>query len=171
MSFKLEQATYDGIVNFIKDKVLTTLPDFNKHVFTTPIYFPSAQDFAARTEDTYNQKTYKIKYVMFSFANYRDAVKGDDENPDVFLTFNFQLFRQIQQFVTDQPNSHDLIVADMIKLMNSFNRDRDISGFPGKTIAHSSLVQSGDMAKAQESEYIVDVIGDWINYRLTVEVT
>jgi hypothetical protein len=37
-------------------------------------------------------------------------------------------------------------------------------------VEHQALVQIGEMVKVQPCEHIVNTFGDWLNFRLTVEV-
>ncbi len=152
---------------FIKAKLITLLLDVPG--FDTPYYFAAPQDFAATVEEIFIEGIYKVRYSMLSFAGFVDSkTRGCDENPSVFMNYDIQLFRQDQEARDGQPNSHDLLIQDMCALRESFLRDRDIEQ---NKVTHSALVMRGEMAKALPCEHVSSgVIGDWINFRLTIEV-
>ena len=154
------------IIDFYEAKVLATLAGM--HVFKTPHFFATAQDFAAQVQDTFTS-SYKVKYAMFSYETFRDdPTKGCDDDPLVKPTVNLQLYRSIQQARTGQDNSHDLLVDDLINLRNAFLVDRVIVP---DNIEHGALVQVGGMVRIQKCEHIAkDEFGSWINLRVTAEV-
>lgn len=161
----LTNSVEDTIRDFIVAKAQAALP--TEYVFRTRKLFASRQDFAAQVEDTYSE-AYKIHYLMFSFGNIQDSpTKGCDDDPVTYVTYLGQLYRSVQEEKSDAPNSHDLLVSDYITLRNAFLEDRVIVS---QKVEHRALVQVGDMIKVQPCEHIVDETGDWLNFRLTVEV-
>ncbi len=161
----LTLARYTQIIDFLENKSQVALPAM--YVFKTPHYFASPQDFAAQVEDAYT-KEYKPKYLMFNYGSFRDdTTKGCDDDPLVKITFIAQLYRSIQQAKTGEDNSHDLLVTDLITLRNAFLLDRVIEP---ENIEHEALVQVGDFIRFQKCEHIVSEIGNWVNFRVTVEV-
>lgn len=161
----LDETKELAIRTFIVNKAIATLP--TEVVFRTRKLFASPQDFAARTDQTYTD-TFKAHYLMVSFANVRDdATKGCDDDPVKYVTYLLQLYRDSQEEKTSLPNSHDMLVSDTMKLTNAFLQDRVIIANKQE---HQALVQAGDMIKVQLCEHIVGTVGDWINFRLTVEV-
>jgi hypothetical protein len=160
----LTTTSYNAILAFLKNKAEVALPTVN--VFDTPQYFASPQDFAAVAEETFI-KPYKARYLMFSYGTFQDLSKGCDDNPAVNVTFKLQLYRTFQQFKTGGSSSHNLLVNDFIVLRNAFLQDRVIIS---NNIEHNALTQTGDLVLAGNSEYILNDVGDWMNFRLTVEV-
>ena len=161
----LDQAKETVIRDFIVAKAQTALS--TEKVFRTRKLFASSQDFAARTTQSYIP-AFKAHYLMISLASLRDDPrKGCDDDPVVFITYALQLYRDSQEEKDAKPNSHDMLVRDTLLLRNSFLKDRDIVG---DQIVHQALVQVGEMVKVQPCEHIVGTLGDWLNFRLTVEV-
>lgn len=161
----LTKERYIQIVDFLETKVLTILPDM--HVFKTPHYFASPQDFAGQVEDNYTSE-YKVKYAMFSYGVFVDSkTKGCDDDPNVNVNFRLQLYRSIQQAKTGQDNSHDLLINDLVDLRNGFLTDRVIELH---NIEHEGLVQVGDLVRVQQCEHIVNELGNWVNLRVGVEI-
>lgn len=161
----LTSAVYSEIITYLVTKARTALPSVK--VIETPTYFASPQDFAAFVGDSY-VKPYKCKYLIFSYGTFRDSPnKGCDDDPDLFVTFRMQLYRTVQERRAAQSNSHDLLVTDFIALRNAFLINRDIRM---SAIVHNALTQTGDMVNAGNSEYIVGDVGDWMNFRVEVEI-
>jgi hypothetical protein len=153
------------IRNFLVAKAAATLP--SEIITRTRKLFASSQDFAARTSQTY-VAAFKAHYLMISFAGFRDdPTKGCDDDPVTYVTYALQLYRDSQEEKDNKPNSHDLLVTDAIALRNAFLEDRVIVA---NKIEHQALVQIGEMIKVQPCEHIVGTAGDWLNFRLTVEV-
>jgi hypothetical protein len=141
----------------------------SENVFRTRKLFASPQDFAARTEQTYSA-SFKCSYLMISYAGLRDdPTKGCDDNPVAYVTYWFQLYRDSKEEKNSDngANSHDSLVTDAINLRRDFLNNRTIEM---NRMEHQALVQVGDMVKVQPCEHIVNALGDWINFRLTVEV-
>lgn len=155
----------DTIRDFIVAKAQAALPSEN--VFRTRRLFASRQDFAAQIQANYTEAL-KLHYLMLSFAGFRDdPTKGCDDDPVTYVTYALQLYRDTKEEKSTGTNSHDLLVIDAINLRNAFLEDRVITA---SKIEHRALVQVGEMIKVQPCEHIVDTLGDWINFRLTVEV-
>lgn len=153
---------------FIREKVAATLPGM--HIFTTAFYFGSPQDFAATVseKDLFAAGNYKVRYVMVTFNSFVDArTKGCDDNPSLFPSYNIQLFRETSEARDGLANSHDDTVRDMILLRNAFLRNRDVVD---NQIVHEALVMQGAMAQVSFSEYVIDILGEAINFKLTFEV-
>lgn len=153
------------IRTFLQTKAQAALPGMK--VMRTRKLFASPQDFAARTSQTYID-AFKASYLMISFVGFRDdQSKGCDDDPVSYVTYALQLYRDSQEEKSTGSNSHDLLVADTINLRNAFLVDRVVIA---AKIEHQALIQVGEMVKVQPCEHIVGTEGDWLNFRLTVEV-
>lgn len=165
---KLTTARENTIRAYLAAQSLIALPDYANHIFPTPVYFASAQDFAAMVQETFVQKTYKVFYLMINFGRFEDSrTRGCDDDPVLTVSYKFQLFRETQEARNSNPNSHDQLVTDMVNLRNRFLATQDIT--PNQ-IVHSPLVQVGDMITIQDCEYVVGILGDWMNFRVNVEI-
>lgn len=149
----------------IKDTVSFLLPGEN--VFRTRKFFASPQDFAAQTNQTY-VKGFKTTYFMIQFSHIElSKKKGCDDDPVVWVYYSCQLYRDVQEEKTTGSNSHDLMVNDAITLINGF---LDQVQLDSDKIQSYYLEQVGPMIKVQPCEYVLETIGDWINFKIAFEV-
>lgn len=154
------------IMDYLKTKSQEAIVGMN--IFESPHYFASPQDFAAQVgQSAIYSKEYKIKYLIFSFSQFKNLKKGCEEDPNVFLYYKAQLYRTFQQGTLTDPNSHDLLIADLIKLRNYMLNSADIVT---NQITIHDIEQLGDMVNIQQSNFVVGDIGDWVNLRFTIEV-
>lgn len=166
-------AVYTQMVANIKQQCGIAAPDF--YFFGTPTYFATPEMFAARTEQVYAENTYKVKFLMLRYGNFRDSKsKGWDEIPDTSPTFILSIFHQFKEShqTPDKmawlPNSHDITVGRMIDIRNQMLLNRDV--IEGELV-RKPIEQIGDMAVATPCPYVAnDCIGDLINFRITWEI-
>lgn len=164
---KLTVAKELGIRESLKSIALAALPAYEGRILKTPVYFASGQDFAKMVGDTYTTQ-YRVSYIIMSVGRIEASnTKGCDDDPITWVTYKFQLFRQFQEYTESQSNSHDLVVADYITLYNAFNQGKDIDN---NKITQYGLQMSGDALNVVESPFVRGVLGDWIDYRVRVEV-
>lgn len=162
MNLTIERET--TIRDFLVTKAASVL---DVPVMRTRKLFQSAQDFATRNSLMY-EAAFKCSYFMIAFASFRDdATRGCDDDPVTYITYMMQLYRDSQEEKIGKINSHDQLVVDTINLRNIFLENRSILD---NKIEHQALVQVGEMVKVQPCEHIVGTVGDWLNFRLTVEV-
>jgi hypothetical protein len=165
----------EEILDFLAEKFQEFAPDY--HFFRTPVYFANKQQFCKfiKAAEPYNEN-YVIKYANVVFGRFTDSKKaGWDHSPSTAPSWRIQMFHSFVEYRLNDDetapltNSHDTLVNDMITLRNGFLIDRDIIDQPNKLVAQP-LEMMGDMMIANESPFIKDEIGDWINFRFTVEV-
>lgn len=156
------------IVAFLKTKIEEALPEYK--VLAFPYYFASPQDFAASfgENSNFDPKTYKVKCAIIYYGNFLNSkTKGCEDDPNLFIALKIQLYRTLQQHTVGDVNSHDLLVDDIIDLRNKLLNNLDIE-FNRITI--HEIAQMGDMINAQQCQFVVGDLGDWVNLRLTIEV-
>ena len=170
---KLTVARELSIRDFYKQKVLLALPTEN--VSARPIYFSSKQDFIAKFLKSRSPRTsdFKVTYCFIKFLNFRDdRTKGCEDNPNLYVTYGLELFREFEEIRADGTCSHDDLVADMVRLREQFLSNRELT--PGSSSAVSSnLVQVGDLVEERASNYIIGrepVIGSWFNFTSFMEI-
>jgi hypothetical protein len=150
--------------DFIKSQAESAVSGLT--AFKSPWFFQNVADYASAL-DVPNELNLPIFYLMTSFGDLKDLKKGCDDDPDVFVTYNLELFRRYFQSDDRTKCSHDIVVKSFTLLRDKFLDSMDVSS--GKT--QSGLKQVGPLIKFRPSNYVLGTFGDWMNLSITFEVT
>lgn len=150
---------------YIEEETKLVLPNID--VLKSPAYFDNVQDYASYMSRPHSTNMV-IEYLMIGFGEIKNSKKkGCEHDPDVFITYEMQMFRRYYQSDDPAKSSHDILVKDFSILRNRFLNNMDISD--GKV--HFGIEQNGRMVKFRPCTYIGTVFGDWFNLTIQIEVT
>jgi len=167
----LTPSVQETVLAALKAKVAPHVP----YVFDYLYYFAGREDFAAVAGVDYVKNETEAKFAQIFFKTFRDnTTQPTCDDPTTFLEYRLVVFyeyKAIRKAVSPSPNttnSRQEFVAAIINLREAFNFNQIITAGVAQ---HTSLVVVQDIINNEESKYIKDVKGDYIEFSIIVEVT
>lgn len=166
----LTPSVQETVLAALKAKVAPHVP----YVFDYLYYFAGREDFAAVAGIEYVKNQTEAQFAQIFFKTFRDnTTQPTCDDPTTILEYRLVVFyeyKAIRKAVSPSlvtTNSRQEFVAAIINLRNAFNFNQILIA---NVAEHSSLVVVQDIVNNEESRYIKDVKGDYIEFLIQVEV-